>query len=222
MKATAGNKRKRSLFTKEEKAAIKEGASLFGFGKWKQIKEEYSVILQNRTVVQIKDQYRSMVQRNEVFSEKTSQPKQIWTPAEKAAVREGLLKHGQSSWSKIKDDSPCVLRNRTCLQIKDCVRTMFRSRADNTIVPNLCSADASQPFAMNNGDDSILEWIILQGSNVIDDDNSSHPELQATNDPAPEEQVRPKVESPSTTPTSARSKGTVLNEKEALPVVDGV
>jgi hypothetical protein len=215
MKTSAGNKRKHSYFTVAEKNAIKEGAGLFGFGKWKQIKEEYSVILQNRTTVQIKDQYRTMVHRNEVFSEKTNNPKQLWTPAEKAAVRRGFFKHGRSAWSKIKDDSPCLLKDRTCLQIKDCVRTMFGSSADMDI-PNVCRAES-----LATKYDSPLECIVVQGTSVLEDGNSAHPALQVSKDSLPEEQARLSVESLSATaPSSSRSKGIVLvNESEALPVV---
>jgi len=57
---------KRKKFTEEEKSAIKLGVERFGFGKWAKIKEYYSDELRDRTSVNIKDCYRTMMKKNEV------------------------------------------------------------------------------------------------------------------------------------------------------------
>lgn len=57
---------KRKKFTDEEKSAIKLGVERFGFGKWAKIKEYYSDELRDRTSVNIKDCYRTMMKKNEV------------------------------------------------------------------------------------------------------------------------------------------------------------
>lgn len=56
----------RLRFTDEEKRAIKEGILRYGVGQWSQIKAEYGLILRNRTNVNIKDCYRTMVKRGEL------------------------------------------------------------------------------------------------------------------------------------------------------------
>lgn len=58
--------RKRRKFTEQEKVAIREGVRKFGFGKWSKIREEYGEILRQRTNVNIKDCYRTMMSKDEV------------------------------------------------------------------------------------------------------------------------------------------------------------
>lgn len=62
----AQGKRKRRRFTEDEKTAIRQGVRNHGFGKWAAIKAEFSVVLRNRTSVNIKDCYRTMMKHNEV------------------------------------------------------------------------------------------------------------------------------------------------------------
>lgn len=57
---------KRVRWTEEEKICVKEGVRKHGIGKWKQIKLDHDKILRNRTVVQIKDCWRTMSKKNEV------------------------------------------------------------------------------------------------------------------------------------------------------------
>jgi len=57
---------KRRRWTDEEKTAVKLGARKHGVGKWKLVKDDYPEILRNRTAVQIKDCWRTMVKHNEV------------------------------------------------------------------------------------------------------------------------------------------------------------
>lgn len=56
---------KRRRFTQEEKDAIKEGVMKYGLGKWAKIKFENIEVLQNRTNVNIKDCYRTMMRKGE-------------------------------------------------------------------------------------------------------------------------------------------------------------
>jgi len=56
----------RKRFTQEEKHAIIHGAEKFGIGKWKEIKDYYNELLGDRTSVQIKDCYRTMVNKCEL------------------------------------------------------------------------------------------------------------------------------------------------------------
>lgn len=63
---------KRRRFTEEEKHAIKAGLGKFGWDdpkKWVKIKEEYGELLRNRTGVQLKDCWRTMVKKGEVTEE---------------------------------------------------------------------------------------------------------------------------------------------------------
>jgi len=57
---------KKRRWTVEEKNAVKFGVKRFGVGKWVQIKTEHDMILRNRTAVQIKDCWRTMVRKKEV------------------------------------------------------------------------------------------------------------------------------------------------------------
>jgi hypothetical protein len=58
-------KQKRTKFTPDEEDAIREGVKRFGVGNWKYIKENDSR-LDARTTVQIKDKYRTLLQKGEV------------------------------------------------------------------------------------------------------------------------------------------------------------
>lgn len=60
---------KRRRWTPEEKNAVKEGVKMYGVGNWASIKKEYKDILQNRTGVQIKDVWRTMLNTGEVLCE---------------------------------------------------------------------------------------------------------------------------------------------------------
>lgn len=64
--STTSYKRGRKRFTDDEKTAIKLGVQKFGFGKWAQIKAYYRSELRDRTSVNIKDCYRTMMRNNEV------------------------------------------------------------------------------------------------------------------------------------------------------------
>lgn len=61
-----GKVAKRRRWTSEEKSAVKEGVKKYGLGKWVAIKTEYAELLRNRTAVQIKDVWRTMIKNNEV------------------------------------------------------------------------------------------------------------------------------------------------------------
>lgn len=56
----------RRKFTDDESNAIKEGLSIYGRGKWAEIKRMAGSRLFDRSSVQIKDRYRSMVERGEI------------------------------------------------------------------------------------------------------------------------------------------------------------
>ncbi|KAG7348490.1 hypothetical protein IV203_017195 [Nitzschia inconspicua] len=56
----------RRVWTEAETGAIKQGIAEFGWGKWAQIKDHYSVILRNRTSGQIKDKVRNMKNKGEL------------------------------------------------------------------------------------------------------------------------------------------------------------
>jgi hypothetical protein len=56
---------KRRPWANEEKGAVKAGVRKYGLGKWVHIKEEYGVILRNRTAVQCKDCWRTMARKGE-------------------------------------------------------------------------------------------------------------------------------------------------------------
>lgn len=63
--STAYSKNKHHYFTTEETDAVRLGVALFGVGCWKDIQESDSR-LKHRTTVQIKDKYRTMVNRGEL------------------------------------------------------------------------------------------------------------------------------------------------------------
>ncbi|KAL7557067.1 hypothetical protein ACA910_009901 [Epithemia clementina (nom. ined.)] len=83
-----GNVTKRMAWSDEEKYFIKLGVKQFGLGNWMAIKEEYSDILRNRTNVQIKDCWRTMVRKGEL-SEPDSRFA-VERAAERAAVAAAL------------------------------------------------------------------------------------------------------------------------------------
>mmetsp|Transcript_8402 Transcript_8402/g.18944 ORF Transcript_8402/g.18944 Transcript_8402/m.18944 type:complete len:1013 (+) Transcript_8402:439-3477(+) len=58
--------RKRKKWTEEEKDAVREGVEAYGVGRWAVIKSEWAMALQDRTSVQIKDCYRTMLKRGEI------------------------------------------------------------------------------------------------------------------------------------------------------------
>jgi hypothetical protein len=64
-----GHVTKRIPWTEEEKEAVKKGVESFGVGRWKDIKLRFGSLLRNRTSVQIKDCWRTMVLRGEVNPE---------------------------------------------------------------------------------------------------------------------------------------------------------
>jgi hypothetical protein len=61
---SAGQKRKR--WTDEEKEAVKQGIAQHGVGRWALIKSDWAMELRDRTSVQIKDCYRTMLKRGEL------------------------------------------------------------------------------------------------------------------------------------------------------------
>ena len=63
-----GKVTRRTAWTEDEKNCVKLGVERFGVGSWMTIKEEYSDVLRNRTNVQIKDCWRTMVKKNKVTS----------------------------------------------------------------------------------------------------------------------------------------------------------
>mmetsp|Transcript_4592 Transcript_4592/g.5305 ORF Transcript_4592/g.5305 Transcript_4592/m.5305 type:complete len:107 (+) Transcript_4592:808-1128(+) len=56
----------RKMFTQDEKHAIIAGVEKFGRGRWKEIKDYYNELLGDRTSTQIKDCYRTMLNKNEL------------------------------------------------------------------------------------------------------------------------------------------------------------
>lgn len=63
-----GKVTRRVKWSDAEKTAIKEGVKIYGTGQWKQIKchERFEETLHNRTSVQIKDKWRTMLNHNEI------------------------------------------------------------------------------------------------------------------------------------------------------------
>lgn len=61
---SAGKKRKR--WTDEEKEAVRQGIAQHGVGRWALIKSDWAMELRDRTSVQIKDCYRTMLKRGEL------------------------------------------------------------------------------------------------------------------------------------------------------------
>ena len=59
--SSSGKTPKRRKFSKEEKQALMDGIEKLGVGNWKMIREEYSDIFVDRTGLQLKDLYRTMV-----------------------------------------------------------------------------------------------------------------------------------------------------------------
>jgi hypothetical protein len=56
---------KRRTWTEEEKVAVRAGVRMYGLGKWVEIKQDYGLILRNRTAVQCKDCWRTMFRKGE-------------------------------------------------------------------------------------------------------------------------------------------------------------
>jgi hypothetical protein len=56
----------RRRWTSEERDAVKAGVEKYGLGKWIKVKKEYAATLRNRTAVQLKDCYRTMMKHGEV------------------------------------------------------------------------------------------------------------------------------------------------------------
>ena len=54
------NQCRKSLFTENEKVSIMQGVSIHGEGNWKRIKNEFPLVFQKRSAVDIKDCYRNM------------------------------------------------------------------------------------------------------------------------------------------------------------------
>ena len=61
--------RTKKPFTHEEDDAILKGLETFGTSQWKEIKLAHAQTLRNRTVIQIKDRYRTMI-KNNIIEEK--------------------------------------------------------------------------------------------------------------------------------------------------------
>ena len=61
---SGGKKRKR--WTDEEKEAVRQGIAQYGVGRWALIKSDWAMELRDRTSVQIKDCYRTMLKRGEL------------------------------------------------------------------------------------------------------------------------------------------------------------
>ena len=61
---SGGKKRKR--WTDEEKEAVRQGIAQHGVGRWALIKSDWAMELRDRTSVQIKDCYRTMLKRGEL------------------------------------------------------------------------------------------------------------------------------------------------------------
>lgn len=64
--SSSDKKPKRRKFSKEEKQALVDGIEKLGVGNWKQIREEYSDIFVDRTGLQLKDLYRTMVRLGQI------------------------------------------------------------------------------------------------------------------------------------------------------------
>jgi hypothetical protein len=62
----SGRVQKRRFWSEEETMAVKDGVRNHGTGKWAEIKSHHEHILRNRTSVQIKDKWRTMMRNNEV------------------------------------------------------------------------------------------------------------------------------------------------------------
>ncbi len=58
---STGRVQRRRFWTEEETIAVKEGVINHGTGRWAEIKSEHEYILRNRTSVQIKDRWRSIL-----------------------------------------------------------------------------------------------------------------------------------------------------------------
>jgi hypothetical protein len=56
-----GRVQRRRFWTEEETIAVKEGVRTLGTGRWADIKSDHPYILRNRTSVQIKDKWRSIL-----------------------------------------------------------------------------------------------------------------------------------------------------------------
>jgi hypothetical protein len=56
-----GRVQRRRFWTEEETIAVKEGVRTLGTGRWAEIKSDHEYILRNRTSVQIKDKWRSIL-----------------------------------------------------------------------------------------------------------------------------------------------------------------
>ena len=66
-RSLGGNKRKkRKMWTEEEKEAVKKGVRFYGVGHWSQIKCMFPVELRSRTGTQIKDCFRTMLKHKEI------------------------------------------------------------------------------------------------------------------------------------------------------------
>jgi hypothetical protein len=79
-KSTPGTSKERHYFSDEEIDAILSGVDKYGIGKWNMIKNdsEFATILINRTSVNIKDKYRTLVKQG--LAEKTL-PKKVNSPS---------------------------------------------------------------------------------------------------------------------------------------------
>jgi hypothetical protein len=82
-----GKVTKRRRWTEEEKGAVKQGVEKYGVGKWKKIKTEYAVILRNRKPVQLKDCWRTMVERKEVSLDSSKNREEDTTDSSSRATR---------------------------------------------------------------------------------------------------------------------------------------
>jgi hypothetical protein len=60
-----GRVHRRRFWTEEETIAVKEGVRTLGTGRWAEIKSDHEYILRNRTSVQIKDKWRTILKEEQ-------------------------------------------------------------------------------------------------------------------------------------------------------------
>jgi hypothetical protein len=116
MKLIVGSTRRRYKFTDDETRAIRNGVERFGVGHWSTIKKVYGRILENRSNVQIKDAYRTMLKAGDgapASPETKSKRRRTFTDREKNAIVVGVRRLGLGKWKEIQTTFGASLQHRS-------------------------------------------------------------------------------------------------------------
>ena len=129
-------------FSDEERNAVHEGVEEFGVGNWVRILQAYPEVLRNRTNVNIKDCYRTML-RQGVISPLAGRDRppitrksKRFTNREKIVLVLGQTKYGHHTrpWKHILEEYSMELQGRTEAQLRECFRSMKKSGKVETIL----------------------------------------------------------------------------------------